>query len=592
MENNLQEFMNQEKQENNGIDQQEVQLLDQLVHNNNKELNEEVKNILTPENSNLLIKQINTFLKSDNGKKIDTIAQQHYINILTTLSAINKNINIKNFIEETKNLLSESKMDSNLSKSLFDNIKDKNWQQINWLDEGNLWYMINNFIAQFNTHNTENKITNKLFSQEDLYTLPTARKDAFATKLAQMTFRVEQNNNKRNGSSNQAIEQAIRNYRQEFFNKCFKNGETIPPLRQQENKLLWDKWGETDWILKWEKIQAADIQNVAWFTYERESFSSNNNTIDRKNGQETLDVAVLADWIDRWWVDITIRIDEKTTIKWYTKWIFPDQATRERFMKSSQAEKDAIVKNLSNEDKKNTTVIIWDNAQQLPTWVSLNTGGIHIDAKKFWSKPKVSLDVTSPERNDETFVTINTNGRLNKEGFAGSAGRDVLQQNLFENGLHTITETEAAKLNITINDIKQAIKENRITNQWLLLINVESTTDKNQIVESLHIKLKQDLIDLRQSFLTLLETKYWKVKWWEKFTEIQSAMALKVKDRDDSDGNKVLAQCRAYEGMQYIINNLWDENLNKIAFNINNIQWNQPQRSFSLYTLWEMIKLG
>lgn len=126
MENNLQEFMNQEKQENNGIDQQEVQLLDQLVHNNNKELNEEVKNILTPENSNLLIKQINTFLKSDNGKKIDAIAQQHYINILTTLSAINKNINIKNFIEETKNLLSESKMDSNLSKSLFDNIKDKN----------------------------------------------------------------------------------------------------------------------------------------------------------------------------------------------------------------------------------------------------------------------------------------------------------------------------------------------------------------------------------------------------------------------------------------------------------------------------------
>lgn len=125
MENNLQEFIAKEKQENNGIDQQEVKLLDSLLHTNTKELNEEVKKLLTPENSNALVKHINTFLQSDSGKKIDTEAQQHYINILNTLANINKNINIKNFINETKLLINEAKISNELMDTLLQQMIDK-----------------------------------------------------------------------------------------------------------------------------------------------------------------------------------------------------------------------------------------------------------------------------------------------------------------------------------------------------------------------------------------------------------------------------------------------------------------------------------
>ena len=56
--------------------------------------------------------------------------------------------------------------------------------------------------------------------------------------------------------------------------------------------------------------------------------------------------------------------------------------------------------------------------------------------------------------------------------------------------------------------MKGLIDGNKVSQQGTLRINVESTTDKSQIVESLHTELKQDLLGLQKSFLSLLESKY------------------------------------------------------------------------------------
>lgn len=61
MQPELQQFVDQEKHENNGIDTQEMQTLNTLVYDNKKELNEEAKNILTPENSSAIVNQIKIF---------------------------------------------------------------------------------------------------------------------------------------------------------------------------------------------------------------------------------------------------------------------------------------------------------------------------------------------------------------------------------------------------------------------------------------------------------------------------------------------------------------------------------------------------
>ena len=121
MEKNLQEFISEEKQENNGIDQQEAQELDQLLHNDKKELHEEAKNILTPENCFLITRFIKEFLQSDTGKFITPDASKRYLNILNTLDSIPKitnNQNIKDLIESTKNILKETYISKDLLSSL------------------------------------------------------------------------------------------------------------------------------------------------------------------------------------------------------------------------------------------------------------------------------------------------------------------------------------------------------------------------------------------------------------------------------------------------------------------------------------------
>lgn len=587
----LQKFIDQEKQANNGIDTQEIKTLDALLYNNNKELSEEAKNILTPVNSNAMVDQIQNFLRSDEGKKIDAATEQHYMNILDTLNNLNKNVNIKNKIDDTKNTVNEKKISNSLGALLVDQMTDSDGKPLKLLDERIMSDMITNFINQYNNNN-DSKIDTKLFGFEELYNLPNEQKDAFATKLAQVIFRKEQNEGKRSQATSAKIEQVIRGYRQEFFNKCFKDGDVMPALFEQKNIVLWDQRWATKWLYKGDIVKTdtqnrIDEKNIWWFSYDRESFRSN-NTIDRKAGQDTMDIAMLADGVDVGWVDFTVKIDENTTIKWYTKGIFPDKASRDRYMTLSPSEKEQYRKTLPPENLKNTTMIVWETSGQLPEGISLNKWGIQIDAQKMWKQPKVNIDVTSPERDDETFVTINTNWLINTPWQIAAPG-EVLQQKLFENGLHKIEQAESTALNKTIEDIKKLINDNKISQQGLLRINVESTTDKSQIVETLHNQLKQDLVGLKDSFLKILEAKYGKELWWQKFNEIQANIALKVKDRDDNDGNKVLAQCRAYEGMQYIINNIGDDYLNKIDFNIKNIQWNQ-NRSFRLYALWETIK--
>lgn len=587
----LQKFVDQEKQANNGIDTQEIKTLDALLYDNKKELSEEAKNVLNPVNSNAMVDQIQNFLRSDEGKKIDAATEQHYMNILDTLNNLNKNVNIKNKIDDTKNTVNEKKISNSLGALLVDQMKDSDGKPLKLLDERIMSDMITNFINQYNNNN-DSKIDTKLFGFEELYNLPNEQKDAFATKLAQVIFRKEQNEGKRSQATSVKIEQVIRDYRQEFFNKCFKDGDVMPALFEQKNIVLWDQRWATKWLYKGDIVKTdtqnrINEKNIWWFSYDRESFRSN-NTIDRKAGQDTMDIAMLADGVDVGWVDFTVKIDENTTIKWYTKGIFPDKASRDRYMTLSPWEKEQYRKTLGPENSKNTTMIVWETSGQLPEGISLNKWGIQIDAQKMWKQPKVNIDVTSPERDDETFVTINTNWLINTPWEIAAPGQ-VLQQKLFENGLHKIEQAESTALNKTIEDIKKLINDNKISQQGLLRINVESTTDKSQIVETLHNQLKQDLVGLKDSFLKILEAKYGKELWWQKFNEIQANIALKVKDRDDNDGNKVLAQCRAYEGMQYIINNIGDEYLNKIDFNIKNIQWNQ-NRSFRLYALWETIK--
>ena len=588
----LQQFVDQEKKANNGIDTQDIQVLDKLLYNNAKELSEEAKNILTPENSNAMVVQIQNFLRSDKGKTIDETTQQHYMNILDTLQTMHKNVNLKDKIMETKNTVQESKISDSLGSLLVDQMVDSKGQPIQLLDERIMSDMITNFVEQYN-YNNENKINTKLFGFEELYNLPNEQKDAFATKLAQVIFRKEQKEWKRNQASNAQIEQVIRGYRQEFFNKCFKDGDIMPALFEQKHILLGDQKGETKGIYKGDIVKTdsqnrVDEKNVWWFTYERESFISN-NTIDRKPGQDTMDIAILADGVDVGWVDFTIKIDENTTIKWYTKGIFPDKASRDRYMTLSPQDKKKYRESLDKENLKNATMIIWENPQQVPEGVSIKNGWIQINALTLWKQPTIALKVNSTERNDETFATISTNGLINRPGeIIGQ--REELQQQLFANWLHKIEQAESSELNKTITRVKGLIDGNKVSQQGTLRINVESTTDKSQIVESLHTELKQDLLGLQKSFLSLLESKYWKEKWTEKFNQIQSDIALKVKDRPDSDGNKVLAQCRAYEGMQYIINNIGDEYVNKVSFNIKNVSWNQEKRSFSLYALWETVK--
>lgn len=588
----LQQFVDQEKKANDGIDTQDIQVLNTLLYNNTKELSEEAKNILTPQNSYEMIIQIQNFLRSDKGKQIDATIQQHYINILDTLFALHKNVNVKKKILETKDIVQESKISDSLSTFLVDEILDSKWQPIKLLDERIMSDMITNFVAQYNNSN-ENKINTKLFGFEELYNLPNVQKDAFATKLAQVIFRKEQKEWKRNQATNTKIEKVIRDYRQEFFNKCFKDGDVMPALFEQKNILLGDKEGVTKWLYKGDRVKTdsqnrVDEKNIWWFSYDRDSFTSD-NTIDRKPGQDIMDIVILADWVDAGGVDFTIKIDENTTIKWYTKGIFPDKASRDHYMTLSLSDKQKYLTTLDKENLKNATMIIRENPKQIPEGVSINNWWIQINALTLWKQPTIDLQVNSTERNDETFATISTNWLINKPWEIAGSGEEI-QQQLFENWLHKIEQAESSELNKTINRIKGLIDGNKVSQQWTLRINVESTTDKSQIVETLHTKLKQDLMGLQQSFLSLLETKYWKEKWKEKFNQIQSDIALKVKDRPDSDGNKVLAQCRAYEGMQYIINNIGDDYLNKISFNIKNVSWDQEKRSFSFYALWETVK--
>lgn len=233
----LQKFVDQEKQENNGIDTQEIQALDTLLYDNKKELSEEAKNVLTPANSDAMVNQIQNFLRSDEGKKINATTEQCYINILDTLNNLNKNVNIKNKIEETKNTVDEKKISNSLGVLLVDQMKDSDGKPLKLLDERTMSDMITNFINQYNNNN-DSKIDTKLFGFEELYNLPNEQKDAFATKLAQVIFRKEQNEGKRSQATNAKIDQVIRGYRQEFFNKCFKDGDIMPALFEQKNIVL------------------------------------------------------------------------------------------------------------------------------------------------------------------------------------------------------------------------------------------------------------------------------------------------------------------------------------------------------------------
>jgi hypothetical protein len=125
-------------------------------------------------------------------------------------------------------------------------------------------------------------------------------------------------------------------------------------------------------------------------------------------------------------------------------------------------QKDRYRETLSAESKKNTNLIMWENSSKLPDGISLQNGGIHIDSTKFKEKPKVNLVVNSTEKNDETFVTINTNGKMNTPGETIGL-KDLSQQNLFANGLHDITDVEAVALNTTIKDIQTLINESQVS---------------------------------------------------------------------------------------------------------------------------------
>ena len=597
MQPELQQFVDQEKHENNGIDIQEMQTLNTLIYDNKKELSEEAKNVLTPENSSAIVNQIKIFWGCEKGKNMDNNTRQHYFNILDNLNDINKNKNIKTDIIEAKRILNEIKISEKLSTLLVDQIKDSDGKPLKLLDEKTMSNMITNFINQYNNNN-DNKIDTKLFGIEELYNLPNEQKDAFATKLAQVIFRKEQKNWqerkdwKRNDATNEKIDQVIKGYRQEFFNKCFKDGDIMPALFEQKNIALGDQKGATKWlyegdIVKTDEQKQIIEKNIWWFVYGKESVRSS-NTMDRKTGQDIMNLTMHTTGVDVWWVDFSIKIDDNTTITWYTKGIFPDKVSRDRYMTLPPTEKEQYRKQRDQKNDIYASTIIWENPQQMPEGISVKNWWIQIEAKKLWKQPKVTVDITSPERDDETFVSLNTNWKINKTWEISAPG-EILQQKLFENWLHKIEQVESAALNTTISDIKKLINDNKVSQQGTMRINVESTTDQSQIIETLHNQLKQDLVWLQQSFLNLLETKYGKEWWWQKFNRIKTEIGLKVKDRSDSDGNKALAQCRAYEGMQYILNNIGDEYLSKIDFNIQNIQWNQ-NRSFRMYASWETVK--
>ena len=80
--------------------------------------------------------------------------------------------------------------------------------------------MITKFLTQQNKQSPE-QLNNKLFWPEELQKLPNEQKDALASKLAQIIFRKEQVDDKRDQTTQKESAIIIKNYRQQFFDKCF-----------------------------------------------------------------------------------------------------------------------------------------------------------------------------------------------------------------------------------------------------------------------------------------------------------------------------------------------------------------------------------
>ena len=584
---NLQSFLNQEKSDIKGIDQNDVKALNTLVFtketNNSLSLKNEVKETFSrPENINAMVNGINTFLQGAEGTKLLQNPVQNkeilesYKNILSFLtqsntqanSALNQNIQYLSW--KIDNALSNKISSSPTSLESKEVIKKWSTEVINTLtrglgsadtfmfsDEKVSSGAIKQFMEQYNNNSKEQLTYTNLLEQ--IYNLPTEQKDILATYFAQIIVSARANKEKRNQGRKH---DEINKYRRNMFPKLFKENQTVPLLSDQKRAMVGDKTA-TDGLVSGINSEAGF--GLGWYEYNETNPESTITTVDRLPGQNNLDLSLLTAGVDTKGAQIILDIGGTKII---------GETAGDKNVNGSKA--NMINRNIP---------------EKLPNGIDFQNGSFKIDAAKAGNKPQVKVTMNSLNQ-DEVFVTVGTNGLIRKNSSidAVAGATNMGEKEMFVSGGREISEWAKKDFDQTLNSIGRLIRD-RLPDGYNLEINVWAATSTSKMSEDLHEKLKTDIVSLKKSLATTITSKMGKEVGITYYQNLKAQVEAQLKHETFVDeGNKVLAQCRAYSTLNQMITTMSASELTKISLNITPLTGNSKRSS--QFEMWGLEKIS
>lgn len=573
---NLQSFLSQEKSDNKWIDQNDVKSLNTLLFNkednNALSLKNEVKESFSkPENLNAITNGINTFLQGPEGVKLlqnpiqnkDTL--EAYKNILLFLRKSNNqpsasfNEIIYNLTWQIDNALSNKINSSPTSLESKEVIKKWSAEVVNLLtrglgsvdkyiftDEKLSSGAIKQFIEQYNNNSKEQLTYANLLEQ--IYNLPAEQKDILATYFAQIIVASRASNEKRTQAQKHAN---IKNYRKYMFPLLFKENQDIPFLSDQKRAMVGDKTA-TDGLVS--GISSKAGFGLWAYEYNEKTPETTTTTVGWLPRQNNLDLSLLTAGVDMRWAEIIIDIGGNK-----------------------------ITGNTVGDTKVNgskANMIKRNIPEKLPNGISFQNGSFKLDATKLWNKPPVKVTMNSKGA-DEVFVTVGTNGLIwgnsNIDGVAGAT--TMAEKEMFASWGREISEWSKKDFNQTLHSISRLVNE-RLPNGCKLKIDVGAGASASKMNEELHEKLKWDMLNLKKALSGSIRNKLWQENGVAYYKNLQTQIEAQLKHETFVDeGNKVLAQCRAYSTLNQMVTSMSASDLNKISLNITPITGNSKRSS-------------
>ncbi len=568
----LKNFVDKEKNDTNGIDQKDIQDLQKVLrnpiwYNKAKEIFQNTENL------HAIADGITKFLESQNT--IDKKVLEAYKNVIDYLQGFQQNDTKLTTLQNTiQSKLTIEKKDNNLisldqAKQTYEAICKKryNVERSNIIitkegsqDRIDIPNILNNpqmmkgalitFIEQYQTNSAEKIDFN---DSERIYKLSPEQKDLLSIHLTNIVVSNRQREKWYDNIRNTRDWIDLR-VRKAIYGNLFKNNENIPPLSFQKLVAVWDQSWSSWFIAGTEVSPNTDlVQTKTVFGLWKYEYSSNNTTESLRSsdtiqwipGRDKMNISLLTTGVDANGAKISLTVGNKTITG---------------------------INIGSNKEWKNPNIIIWDT--NLPEGITLRNGSFQLDANKFWGMP-VHINMESLS-GDEVFITTSTDGYIGErtDGFASQLDK-VRADNLFDMGSSDISESGKQNFRNKFTMLNNIINQ-QLPNGYQQKITLGAGTSKEPIkgVDKQQ-ELKQKISNFPKNLenaITLIATTYRKNEMWaknlmQKISEKLTTENLKFENFQDED-NKVLAQCRLYETVIYMVKNLNADNLDKISLDI------------------------